>query len=123
MSDLAQPVHPPGAPPHIAYYHAVLACGDPERAREFHAGTMGAPLGRAAFHEAATGATATDSAPQWEPALAVDDPDAVIGRARAHGPDLVTLAVEGGRRVVRLRSPEGPAFLIQARDQGSGPHC
>ncbi|WIY75584.1 hypothetical protein [Streptomyces anulatus] len=51
----------------------------------------------------------------------MDDPDAVIRRARAHGPDLVTLAREGRRSVVRLRSPEGLTFLIQARDQGSGP--
>ncbi|MFE3379210.1 VOC family protein [Streptomyces anulatus] len=192
VSDLAQPVYPPGTPPHIAYYlavddvdhrtdlavangarvvvapfdagdqgriatlidpvgavlslwrprgfagwpvsataegtphHAVLACEDPERAREFYARTTGTPLGRAAFREAgpspgATGAgPAAGSAPQWELALAVDDPDAVIRRARAHGPDLVTLAGEGRRRVVRLRSPEGLTFLIQARDQGSG---
>lgn len=187
VSDLAQPVYPPGTPPHIAFYLAVddvdhrtavaatrgarivvepfdagdqgriatlidpvgavfslwrprksagwpvsataaavphcmvLACEDPERARRFYAGTMGAPLGRAAFHEAATGAAATDSAPQWELALAMDDPDAVTGRARTHGPGLVTLAVEDGRRVVRLRSPEGLTFLIQARDRGPGP--
>ncbi|MFB8218515.1 VOC family protein [Streptomyces anulatus] len=189
VSDLAQPVYPPGTPPHIAYYlavddvdhrtdlavangaqvvvppfdagdqgriatlidpvgavlslwrprgfagwpvsataegtphHAVLACEDPERAREFYAGTMGTPLGRAVFREADATATgpAAGSVPQWELALAVDDPDAVIHRARAHGPDLVTLAGEGPRRVVRLRSPEGLTFLIQARDQGSGP--
>ncbi|MFH9198444.1 hypothetical protein ACH4KT_13475 [Streptomyces anulatus] len=45
----------------------------------------------------------------------------MIRRARAHGPDLVTLAGEGRRRVVRLRSPEGLTFLILARGQGSGP--
>ncbi|MFI7288066.1 VOC family protein [Streptomyces anulatus] len=107
-------------------HHAVLACEDPERAREFYARTTGTPLGRAAFREAGPGATSTGadattgSAPQWELALAVDDPDAVIRRARAHGPDLVTLAGEGARRVVRLRSPEGLTFLIQGRDQVQG---
>lgn len=185
VSDLAQPVYPPGTPPHIAYYlavddvdhrtalavangaqvvvppfdagdqgriatltdpvgaavslwrprgfagwpvsataegtphHAVLACEDPERAREFYARTTGTPLGRAAFREAAPAATgtATGSAPQWELALAVDDPDAVSRRARAHGPDLVTPAGEGGPRTVRLHSPEGLTFLVQGRDQ------
>jgi RimJ/RimL family protein N-acetyltransferase/predicted enzyme related to lactoylglutathione lyase len=182
VSDLAQPVHPPGTPPHIAYYLAVddvdhraavaatsgaqtvlepfdagdrgriatlidpvgavfslwqprkpvgwpvpatpatvphrmvLACEDPERAREFYARTTGAPLGRAAFREAAPAAPGVRApAPQWELALGVDDPDGVIGRARAHGPDPVTLVVEGGRRVVRLRSPEGLTFLLQDR--------
>ncbi|MEU4174460.1 VOC family protein [Streptomyces sp. NPDC026589] len=189
VSDLAQPVYPPGTPPHIAYYlavddadhrtalavangaqvvvppfdagdqgriatlidpvgavlslwrprgfagwpasatadgtphHAVLACEDPERAREFYARTTGTPLGRAVFREAgpAVTGTTTGSAPQWELALAVDDPDAVIRRALIHGPDLVTLAGEGARRVVRLRSPEGLTFLIQGRGQGPGP--
>ncbi|MEU6951604.1 VOC family protein [Streptomyces sp. NPDC045714] len=189
VSDLAQPVYPPGTPPHIACYlavddvdhrtalavangaqvvvppfdagdqgriatlidpvgavlslwrprgfagwpvsataegtphQAVLACEDPERAREFYARTTGTPLGRAVFREpgpgvAGTGADTTGgSAPQWELALAVDDPDEVIRRARAHGPDLVTLAGEGARRIVRLRSPEGLTFLIHGRER------
>ncbi|MFI1929539.1 VOC family protein [Streptomyces sp. NPDC020330] len=193
LSDLAQPVYPPGTPPHIAYYlavddvdhrtdlavangaqlvvapfdaggqgriatlidpmgavlslwrprgfagwpvsttaegaphHAVLVCEDPARARDFYARTTGTPLGRAAFRKAGPGGTgtgagaATGSAPQWELALAVHDPDVVIRRARAHGPDLVTLAWQGGRRLARLRSPEGLTFLIQARHQGYGP--
>lgn len=193
LSDLAQPVYPPGTPPHIAYYlavddvdhrtdlavangaqlvvapfdagdqgriatlidpmgavlslwrprgfagwpvsttaegtphHAVLVCEDPARARDFYTRTTGTPLGRAAFRKAGPGGTgtgggaATGSAPQWELALAVHDPDVVIRRARAHGPDLVTLAGQGGRRVARLRSPEGLTFLIQARHQGYGP--
>ncbi|MFH9237655.1 hypothetical protein ACH4KO_20390 [Streptomyces anulatus] len=152
MSDLAQPVHPPGAPPRIAYClavddvdhrtdlavangarvvvapfdagdqgrvatliapvgavlslwrprgfagwpvsataegtprHAVLACEGPEWARDFYTRTTGTPLGRAAFGEAGPAAAGTGagpaagSVPQWEPALAVDDPDAVIRR-------------------------------------------
>ncbi|MET8657107.1 VOC family protein [Streptomyces griseus] len=190
VSDLAQPVYPPGTPPHIAFYlavddvdhrtalavangaqvvvppfdagdqgriatlidpvgaalslwrprgfagwpvsaeaegaphHAVLTCEDPERAREFYTRTTGTPLGRAAFRKAAPAPAGTDagtaaaSAPRWELALAVHDPDAVADRARAHGPDLVTLTGEGHHRVVRLRSPEGLTFQVQ----GGGEH-
>ncbi|MFD5942298.1 VOC family protein [Streptomyces griseus] len=189
VSDLAQPVYPPGTPPHIAFYlavddvdhrtalavangaqvvvppfdagdqgriatlidpvgaalslwrprgfagwpvsaeaegtphHAVLTCEDPERAREFYTRTTGTPLGRAAFRKAAPAPAGTDagtaaSAPRWELALAVRDPDAVADRARAHGPDLVTLTGEGHHRVVRLRSPEGLTFQVQ----GGGEH-
>lgn len=180
VSDLAQPVYPPGTPPHIAYYLAVddvdhrtavavgngarivvppfdagdqgriatlvdpvgaafslwqrhrptgwpapatvaagphrtvLVCEEPERARQFYAATIGAPLGRADFRAAVPGPAATDSAPRWELAIGVDDLDGVIRRARAHGQEPDTLpAEEDGRRAVRLRSPEGLTFRIQ----------
>lgn len=189
LSDLAQPVYPPGTPPHTAYYlavddvdrrteaaaangarlvvppfdagdqgriatltdpsgaafsllqrpgpvrwagpprggaavphHMVLVCEQPERARHFYAGTTGAPLARATFLQAPDATPATTGPPQWELALVVEDLDAVIARARAEGPDPVTLS--GG--LVRLRSPEGLSFLARAsaasdRDESGRP--
>ncbi len=98
------PVSPPDGTPAVPQ-HAVLACEDPGRARLFYTGmTTGAPPARASFVEAPTG-----TAPQWEPALAVDDLEGVAARARAHGGEFVTVS-EG---LARLSSPEGLTFRIQ----------
>lgn len=178
VSDLANPVYPPGTPAHIAYYLAVddvdrrteaatlngarlvvppfdagdqgrmatlidpvgavfslwqpdrftgwtfppgvagaphrmvLACDQPDEARDFYAETTGASLTCADFI-----ATCGDgpSAPQWELAVAVDDLDSVVARARdnGHGQVPATWSEESGHRVLRLSSPEGLTFQVR----------
>lgn len=166
VSDLANPVYPPGTPPHTAFYLAtddvdrrtevatahgarlvvgpfdagdqgraatlvdpvgaaftlwqpnrfagwafppgvagtplrvVLACAEPDRARDFYRELTGTPFARADF-TAAPGAT-----PGWELVVGVDDPDGVA--ALGH----VTRFEEDGRPGWRLTSPEGLTFRL-----------
>ncbi|MFF6953911.1 VOC family protein [Streptomyces iakyrus] len=179
VSDLADPVYPPGTPAHIAFYLAVddidrraeaatalgarlvvppfdagdqgriatlidpagaafslwqrhhfpgwrfpprlagsphrmvLACAQPDETRHFYEETTGAPLTCADFI-AAAGPGA--SAPRWELAVAVDDPDSVVP-ARDDGRASATRPEETGGRVARWSSPEGLTFLVCRRER------
>ncbi|EFE67429.1 hydroxylase [Streptomyces viridosporus ATCC 14672] len=82
----------------------VLACDRPERARDFYRKALDVRPARADFVTAPGPAA---SAPRWELAVGVDDPDGVVARAGGLGPGAVLRSEEGGRPVVRLSSPEG----------------
>ncbi|NLU70718.1 VOC family protein [Streptomyces sp. HNM0574] len=86
--------HPPGVPG--TPYRMVLACQQPERARQFYRATTGAPLAHADFVTAPRDASGP---PQWELVLTVDAPPA---RARPVGD-----------ATWRLTSPEGLTFRLQ----------
>ncbi|WP_461069385.1 VOC family protein [Streptomyces pseudoechinosporeus] len=116
---LWQPRHFTGwrIPPHLAGapHRMVLACDQPDKARHFYGETTGTPLICADF--IATRGPSGASAPQWELAVEVGDPDSVVARAHDLGQGSVTWSEETGRRVVRLSSPEGLTFQVHRLEQ------
>ncbi|WP_405393419.1 hypothetical protein OG596_10060 [Streptomyces sp. NBC_01102] len=92
----------------------VLACDQPDKVRHCYEETTGAPL-ICGDSTVAPGPGA--STPQWALVVGVVDPEGVVARAHDHGQDLVTWSDEAGRRVVRLSSPEGPAFQVRHVEQ------
>lgn len=95
----------PGAP-----HRMVLACRQPDEAREFYRGVTGTAFTHADFamREArdtgnAEGAEDAEDASRWEVLVGVGDLEAVA--ARVHGQ--VSRSADGGRPASRLTSPEG----------------
>ncbi|MGW0839124.1 VOC family protein [Streptomyces sp. NPDC002787] len=98
---------PPGATgvPH----HMVLACRQPDMARDFYREVTGTAFGQADF-VAAQGPGAVT--PQWELAVTVEDLGEVAARVRADGRGHAVWPNDPDRSLLRLSSPEGLAFQM-----------
>ncbi|MFB9904414.1 VOC family protein [Allokutzneria oryzae] len=97
----------PGAP-----HHMVLACDQPDQARDFYYEVTGTPLRAAAFMTTRE----TIAAPQCELSVGVGDLDGVLSRVQNHGQGLATWTRETGQAVLRLSSPEGLSFRVHSAD-------
>lgn len=97
---------PPGSSgtPH----RMVLACEQPDRAREFYRAVTGTAFAHADF------TTTTGAAPQWELVVGVDDLATVAARVRVrdHGRARAVWPNDPDRSVLRLSSPEGLAVQL-----------
>ncbi|MDK1472982.1 VOC family protein [Streptomyces sp. 549] len=113
--------YPPGTAG--APHRMVLACDQPDRARDFYRELTGTPMACADF----VPAPGRDvSAPQWELAVEVADLDRLVSRVDhqgAHhqgqhglGQGSITDDEGSGRRAARLSSPEGLTFQIRSAE-------
>ncbi|GGY84964.1 VOC family protein [Streptomyces nitrosporeus] len=104
-------------PPHLAGapHHMLLACDQPDRARDFYHQLTGTPLAAAAF----IAAREPIAAPQWELSVGVDDVDGVVSRVQigGGGQSLATWIRETDQSNMRLHSPEGLSFRVQSLGQ------
>ncbi|MCL7376483.1 VOC family protein [Streptomyces sp. 35G-GA-8] len=96
-----------------APHHMVLACDQPDQARDFYHQLTGTPLMAAAFI-AAREPTAT---PQWELSVGIDDLAGVISRAQIGGQDLAARVRDNDHSPLRLHSPEGLSFRVHLLGQ------
>ncbi|WP_369275386.1 VOC family protein [Streptomyces sp. R11] len=100
------PLHLTGAP-----HRMVLACEQPEEARQFYRRVTGSAPACADFVAAGV---SDATAPQWELLVGVEDLPSVLVRARRHGQEVGTWFDGAGRTIARITSPEG--LTVQVRD-------
>ncbi|MFE7836884.1 VOC family protein [Streptomyces sp. NPDC057474] len=94
---------PPGSTG--APHRMVLACAQPDRARDFYREVTDTDFAHADF-------TTTGAAPQWELMVGVDGLATVAARVRERDGGQVSWIEDGGRPVLRLSGPEGLTFLV-----------